>query len=307
MSFFLWNSLPDETLLALAATSELEKPAVIEAQVRRMLSDPKAERFAIEFAGQWLGLRKVGAMLPDPKLYPDYDSVLEAAMRRESEELFRHILVNNRPVTEFLNPGYAMLNERLARHYGIEGVVGRDFRQVALKPGNSRGGLLGHASMLTITSNGTRTSPVVRGIWLLENLLDSPPPPPPPNVEPLEPDVRGAKTIREMLAKHRETEGCAGCHARIDPWGFSLEHFDAIGAWREVYTTKVPAADPKAKAETVTKPIDAGADWWTATPSTVSPACATRSWHVRTGSPTPSQPSCSLMPLVIRPRFARSC
>ncbi len=235
LSYFLWNSMPDEELMRLAETSQLGQPKVTAEQVRRMIADPKSDRFVEDFTGQWLGLRRVGAMPPDPDLYAEYDYALEVAMRDESESLFREILRNNEPITAFLAPNYAMLNERLAQHYGIDGVTGREIRRVTLPPNSPRGGLLGHASILTITSNGTTTSPVVRGVWVLENLLDSPPPPPPPDVEPIEPDIRGATTIREMLAKHRDIATCQECHRRIDPWGFGLENFDAIGAWREQY------------------------------------------------------------------------
>ncbi len=235
LSYFLWNSMPDDELTSLASTGELLDKPVLREQVRRMLANPKSERFVIDFTGQWLGLRHVGDMLPDPKLYPDYDPALELAMRQESESLFSEILHKNLPVTDFLDPGYAMLNERLAEHYEIEGVHGNQFRRVELPASHPRGGLLGHASMLTTTSNGTRTSPVVRGVWILENLFDSPPSPPPPDVEPIEPDVRGATTIREMLAKHRDVATCNECHRRIDPWGFGLENFNAVGAWRTHY------------------------------------------------------------------------
>ncbi len=235
LSYFLWNTMPDDELLGLAASGELLRRDVLAAQVKRMIADEKSEGFVVDFTGQWLGLRRVGAMLPDPALYPQYDAALEVSMRAESESLFREILRRNRPVTDFLAPGYAMLNERLARHYGIPGVQGPEIRRVSLPADSPRGGLLGHASMLTITSNGTRTSPVVRGVWVLENLLDSPPAPPPPDVEPIEPDIRGATTIREMLDKHRDLATCNECHRRIDPWGFGLENFNAIGAWRERY------------------------------------------------------------------------
>lgn len=235
LSYFLWNTLPDDELRALAATGDLLREDVLRGQVARMIADPRSDGFVIDFAGQWLGLRRVGAMMPDPKLYPEYDSELERAIRQESEALFRHLLTNNSKITDFIDPGYAMLNERLARHYGVDDVSGPEFRKVVLPEGHPRGGLLGHASMLTTTSNGTRTSPVIRGVWILENLLHSPPPPPPADVEPIEPDTRGASSIREMLAKHRDVDSCRECHRRIDPWGFGLENFNAVGAWREHY------------------------------------------------------------------------
>lgn len=257
LSYFLWNSMPDDMLLALAATGELLQPATVEAQVRRLLADPKSARFVGDFTAQWLGLKRVGAMLPDPKLFPSYDKTLEVSMRRETEEFFAEILRENLPVRTFLEADFAMLNARLARHYGIPGVAGDALRRVELPPGSPRGGLLAQASMLTITSNGSRTSPVVRGVWVLENLLDSPPSPPPPNIEPLEPDVRGATTIREMLAKHRKVETCNDCHRRIDPYGFALENFDAIGAWRTGYADARPAAGKGAPAVAPERPIDA--------------------------------------------------
>ncbi len=235
LSFFLWNSLPDEKLLQLARDEKLDDPEIIEQQVKRMLVDPRHERFVADFTGQWLQLRRVGAMLPDPALFPMYDFSLETSMRRETESLFQHVVSENRPISDLVQPDYAMLNQRLAEHYGIDGVEGDEIRKVDLPAGHLRGGILGHASFLTITSNGTVTSPIVRGIWVLENLLDSPPPPPPPDVPTVEPDVRGASTIREILAKHRDIETCNQCHRRIDPWGFGLENFNPVGKWRERY------------------------------------------------------------------------
>jgi len=240
LSYFLWNSMPDETLAALAESGELLEPGVVTAQVRRLLGDPKSMRFVKDFTAQWLGLKHVGAMLPDPKLYPDYDPILEASMREESEQFFAAVLRDNLSETTFLDADFTMLNERLAKHYGIPGVTGKDMRRVPLPADSPRGGLLGQASILTITSNGTRTSPVVRGVWVLENILHRPPSPPPPDVEPIEPDVRGAHTIREMLEKHREVATCYECHRRIDAWGFAMENFDAVGAWRDHYRKQKP-------------------------------------------------------------------
>ena len=235
LSFFLWNSLPDDALLKAADKGHLKDPKLMAEQVKRMIDDPRSEHFVTDFAGQWLGLRKVGAMMPDPKLFPNYETSLETSMRQETEAFFGHIVRENRPVKELITPGYAMINERLADHYGIKGVKGNEIRKVKLSKRHPRGGLLGHASILTITSNGTSTSPVVRGVWVLENLLDSPPSPPPPDTPAIEPDVRGATTIREILAKHRTVETCNQCHRRIDPWGFGLENFDPIGQWRTRY------------------------------------------------------------------------
>ncbi len=240
LSYFLWNSMPDEALLRLASNGQLLEPQVIRKQAHRMLKDPRSERFVEDFTGQWLGLKKIELMKPDPKLYEDYDPLLESLMRRESETFFASMLDDNLPVTSFLDSDFVTINDRLARHYGIEGVKGTEFRKVALDEKSPRGGLLGQASILKLTSNGTRTSPVVRGVWILENILGDPPSPAPADVEPIEPDVRGSKTIFEMLSKHREVEACADCHRSIDPWGFGLEQFDAVGSYRERYRNKQP-------------------------------------------------------------------
>lgn len=238
LSYFLWNSMPDRELLKLAEKGQLLKPKTIRKQVMRMLADEKAERFALDFTGQWLGLKDIELMRPDPKLYKEYDPLLESLMRQESEQFFIQVLNKNLPVASFLDSEFVMINERLSKHYEIDGVKGDRFRRVTLEKDSKRGGLLGQASILKLTSNGTRTSPVVRGVWILENILGDPPSPPPADVEPIEPDVRGAKTIYEMLSKHREVETCADCHQSIDPWGFGLEHFDAIGAYRKNYRNK---------------------------------------------------------------------
>jgi len=240
LSYFLWNSMPDEELLRLAKNDQLLNPKVIRKQVLRMLNDPKANRLVVDFTAQWLGLKNIELMKPDPKLYKDYDPLLEKLMRQESETFFNHVLTKNLPVRTFLDSEFVMLNDRLATHYGIDGIKGDQFRKVRLPKDSPRGGLLGQASILKLTSNGTRTSPVVRGVWILENLLGDPPAPPPADVEPIEPDVRGTKTIPEMLARHREVETCNDCHQKIDPWGFGLEHFDAIGAFRTLYRNRQP-------------------------------------------------------------------
>jgi hypothetical protein len=240
LSYFLWNSMPDDELLELAEHGQLERPEVLEAQARRMLADGKAHRFVTDFTGQWLGLNHIELMRPDPKLYGDYDPLLESLMREESEKFFELVLQENLPLRNFLDSDFVVINERLANHYKIDGVAGNAFRKVALTAGSTRGGLLGQASVLKLTSNGTRTSPVVRGVWILENILGDPPSPPPADVEPIEPDVRGTKTIPEMLAKHRDVESCRDCHQSIDPWGFGLEHFDAVGAFREEYRNGQP-------------------------------------------------------------------
>ena len=240
LSYFLWNSMPDEELLRLAGKGQLLNPRVIRKQVLHMLADEKAQRFVHDFTSQWLGLKDIELMKPDPKLYEDYDPLLESLMRQESEEFFKRVLKRNLPVTNFLDSDFVMINERLANHYGINGIKGDKFRRVKLSKDNPRGGLLGQAGILKITSNGTRTSPVIRGVWILENILGDPPSPPPADVEPIEPDVRGSTTIPEMLAKHREVETCNDCHQSIDPWGLGLEHFDAIGAFRTQYRNKQP-------------------------------------------------------------------
>ena len=240
LSYFLWNSMPDDELLELAKSGELQRPEVLEAQARRMLADEKAHRFVTDFAGQWLGLNHIELMQPDPKLYGDYDPLLESLMREESERFFELVLQENLPLRSFLDSEFVVINERLANHYGIDGVTGNEFRKVSISADSPRGGLLGQASVLKLTSNGTRTSPVVRGVWVLENILGDPPSPPPADVEPIEPDVRGTTTIPQMLAKHRDVETCRDCHQSIDPWGFGLEHFDAVGAFRAEYTNGQP-------------------------------------------------------------------
>lgn len=235
LSYFLWNSMPDNELLQLAESGKLSNPKVIRKQVTRMLADEKSHRFVTDFTAQWLGLKNIELMKPDPKLYPSYDPLLENLMQQESEQFFEHVLQKNLPIHTFIDSDFVMINDRLALHYGIEGVKGDHFRKVKLDKTSPRGGLLGQASILKLTSNGTRTSPVIRGVWVLENLLGDPPSPAPADVEPIEPDVRGATTIPEMLAKHRSVETCNDCHQGIDPWGLALEYFDAVGAFRDLY------------------------------------------------------------------------
>ncbi|HEY6169692.1 MAG TPA: DUF1592 domain-containing protein [Verrucomicrobiae bacterium] len=232
LSYFLWSSLPDEELSAEAANGTLRKN--IDTQVRRMLKDPKAEALVENFAGQWLQLRNLKLMAPDPKEFPRFDEKLRAAMERESEMYFEHIMREDRNILEFLDSDYTFVNARLARHYGIEGVDGDEFVRVKL-PDSRRGGVLTHASVLALTSNPTRTSPVKRGKWVLENLLGTPPPPPPPEVPDLDKPGNGkvlTGTLRKRMEQHREDPNCATCHARMDPIGFGLENFDGIGAWR---------------------------------------------------------------------------
>jgi hypothetical protein len=235
LSYFLWSTLPDEELLKAAEKGELSRPAALRAQVERMLKSPRAHRFTENFVGQWLDLRKIDATIPDPQLYGDFDGTLLWAMPRETHLFFEEVLRDDRSLLEFVDSDWTMLNERLAKHYGIAGVTGNELRKVKLPPGSHRGGVLTHASVLKVTADGTRTSPVLRGKWVLERILGKPPAPPPPDVPSLEPDIRGATTIRQQLDKHRTLPACATCHVHIDPPGFALENFDPIGGWRDYY------------------------------------------------------------------------
>lgn len=237
LSYFLWSSPPDETLLQLAAAGELRSS--LSAQVTRMLADPKADRFVKHFVRRWLDLDNIGEMPPSEDFLVYYRDNLEAAMRAETETFFRHVLDENLSLREFLYADYSFLNRELALHYGIEGIQGNELKQVSLH-GSQRGGLMGQGAFLTASANGVDTSPVVRGIYVLEKLLGYTPSPPPPDVPTIEPDIRGAVTIREQLEKHRESATCAECHRKIDPLGFALENFDAIGAWRDKYDGKTP-------------------------------------------------------------------
>ncbi|MDA1093132.1 MAG: DUF1592 domain-containing protein [Acidobacteria bacterium] len=234
LSFFLWSSLPDDELLELATEGTLSQPDVLEQQVRRMLADDRSRTLLTNFVGQWLHLRNLESATPDMRLFPDFDDNLRQAMRRETELFLEQVIRENRSVLDLLSADYTYLNERLARHYGIRHVYGSWFRRVPLDEESRRGGLLRQGSILTVTSYSTRTSPVIRGHWVLENLLGVPPPPPPPNVPPLEEKtVDGSLSVRERLMEHRANPPCSGCHSLMDPVGFSLENFDAIGRWRD--------------------------------------------------------------------------
>ncbi len=262
MSYFLWRSTPDDELLKAAADGRLLDPAKRRAQAERMLADAKAKRFVTDFTGQWLRVREVGLMKANADLYPEYDAELEAAMRAETEhfiaEMFRHDL----PLVNLIDSDWAMLNQRLAKHYGIEGVIGPEFRRVSLdKSKTVRGGLLTQASIHAVTSNGSTTSPVSRGTWMLEKFLGTPAPAPPPDVPVIEPDIRGATTIKEQLAKHRTIASCNSCHRKIDPHGFALENFDVIGGWRSKYRALVEAR-PGARAKLSDGPLVDSADEW---------------------------------------------
>ncbi len=237
LSYFLWNSAPDAELRALAARGRLHRPDVLRAQTNRMIDDPRSGRFVSAFLAYWLQLRRIGVNSPDPDMYPDYylDDLLTESAQDETQSFFAELLRLDLPARNIVDSDFAMLNERLASHYGIPGVEGVGIRRVPLPETCVRGGLMTQASVLKVTANGTTTSPVLRGAWIMERILGRPPPPPPPNVPSIEPDTRGATTIREILAKHRSQESCATCHAKIDPAGFALENFDVMGGWRERY------------------------------------------------------------------------
>jgi hypothetical protein len=232
LSFFLWSSIPDDELRSLAGRGRLREPAVLDAQVHRMLSDSRAQSLVANFAGQWLQLRNLRSSLPDKEAFPDFDDNLRQSFQRETELFVDSIMREDRSVLDLLTADYTFVNERLAKHYGIPGVYGSHFRRVTLVD-EARRGLLGQGSVLTITSHGNRTSPVVRGKWVLDNLLGTPPPPPPPNVPPLD-DGEGVapKAMRERMEQHRRSPACANCHKIMDPIGLALENFDAVGAWR---------------------------------------------------------------------------
>ncbi|MCA9193225.1 MAG: DUF1592 domain-containing protein [Planctomycetales bacterium] len=235
LSYFLWSTMPDEMLLSLASRSELHKPEVLHAQVERMLQDPKARAFTEHFTDQWLSLRDIDATTPDKLLYPEFEELLQWSSLHETRLFFNELLQENLSVQNFIDSDFAMLNGRLAEHYGIPDVYGVEFRKVALLPEYHRGGVMTQASVLKVTANGSNTSPVLRGVWVLDRILGQPVPAPPPNVPAVEPDIRGASTIREQLVKHRATENCNSCHSRIDPLGFALENYDVIGGWRDRY------------------------------------------------------------------------
>jgi hypothetical protein len=238
LSFFLWSSVPDERLLELAESKQLTRPAILDREVRRMLADPRATSALVDgFAAQWLNLRRLGEVVVDPDRYPTYDESLLQAFEQETELFIASTLREDRSVVDLLNSNYTFVNERLARHYGIPGIYGSRFRRVPLPNLERRGGILAHGSILATTSYPDRTSPVLRGKFLLNNILGQPAPPPPAGVDTnlaeVKPNVQ-PPTIRERLAQHRTNPGCASCHSVIDPLGFALEQFDAIGAWRSV-------------------------------------------------------------------------
>ncbi len=273
LSYFLWSSMPDEELLQLAEREALtgkgatghqppgasprfsdsqpvasarrliSPSATLREQVERMLRDPKAKAFTENFAGQWLSLRAIDSTMPERMLYPEYDDILKVSMVKETLLFFDEVLKNDLSLTNFVASDFSMLNARLAKHYGIPDVEGLDFRKVSLPPESHRGGVMTMAAVLKVTANGTTTSPILRGAWVLDRILGTPPPKPTVDVEAVEPDIRGATTIRNQLAKHRQNAECASCHVKIDPPGFALENFDVIGGWRDHYR-KINEGEP---------------------------------------------------------------
>jgi hypothetical protein len=235
LSFFLWSSIPDDELLDVAVRGELHQPTVLAHQTRRMLADPRSHALVINFAGQWLHLRNLESITPDGRLFPDFDDNLRQAFRRETEFHVVEAIREDRSVLDLLKSDHTWLNERLAKHYGIPHVYGSRWRRIALEPGSERGGLLRQGSILSVTSYATRTSPVIRGKWILENLLGTPPPPPLPDVPALDDNkvVSAALPVRTRLMQHRADAVCASCHNMMDPIGFALENFDAVGRWRQ--------------------------------------------------------------------------
>lgn len=243
LSFFLWTGVPDEKLCQLADAGKLTESKILSKQVDRMLNDPRFDRFIENFLGQWLDLRQLNFTSPDSDLYPEHDPVLQWSLKEETHQFFHHLIDNNLSASNIIESDFAMLNSRLAEHYGIQGVDDMSFRKVKLSDESVRGGVLTQGSILKVTANGTTTSPVVRGTWVLERIMGTPANPPPPGIPAIEPDIRGATTVRQQLEKHRNVESCAVCHIKIDPPGVALENFDVIGGWRETYR----ALDPKKK------------------------------------------------------------
>jgi hypothetical protein len=235
LSYFLTGSTPDAELSQLADAGKLQQPAVLRGQVERLLAGERGRQFVVDFAAQWLDLELIDFTEPDTKLFPDFDAIVQNSMVNETHTYLETMLRRNQSVTQLVKSDYTFLNSRLARFYDIDGVTGDALQQIALRPENHRGGVLTQGAILKVTANGSNTSPVVRGVWVSERLMGVPIPPPPDNVPAIEPDIRGATSVREQLAKHRSQDTCASCHVKIDPPGFALENFDPAGRWREKY------------------------------------------------------------------------
>ena len=235
LSYFLWSTMPDEELLEHARKGRLTKPAVLRAQVERMLNDPMAEAFVRNFSDSWLELRDIAFTTPDAKLYPEFDNILLHSMLDETRAFLQQMIDENLSVTNVIDSDFTMLNERMAKHYGMDFGTRTGLWKVPLNPEHHRGGIITQASVLKVTANGTTTSPIIRGVWLMERILGQHIPPPPDQVPAIEPDIRGVASIRDQLDKHRSTESCMACHKKIDPPGFALENYDVIGGWREHY------------------------------------------------------------------------
>jgi len=246
LSYWLWNGPPDAQLLA----ADLQNPAVLHRELERLLADPRSERFIEDFTNQWLELRRLDETTPDPQLYPEYRFLFYEGMAAETRAFLRELITENLPITALLKPGFALLTQRLAEHYGIAGVTGVEVRKVPLPAESLRGGLLGQAAIHKLTANGTTTSPVTRGVWVMDRILNDPAPPPPPGISAVDPDTRGTTTVREQLDKHRADTSCAACHAKIDPAGFALEAFDPIGGLRDRYRSNGQGDEPPEKGQT---------------------------------------------------------
>jgi hypothetical protein len=250
LSYWLWNGPPDEALIAKARDGSLKRSEVLHAEVERLLADKRSDRFIEDFTNQWLELSRLDETTPDPQLYPEYRFLLHEGMAAETRGFLRELIADDLPITDLLKPGFAMLTQRLAEHYGIPGVAGVEVRKVPLPAESPRGGLLGQAAIHKLTANGTTTSPVKRGVWVMDRLFNDPAPPPPPGISAVDPDTRGATTVREQLDKHRNNGNCAACHAKIDPAGFALEAFDPIGGLRDRYRSNDKGDEPPEKGKT---------------------------------------------------------
>jgi hypothetical protein len=246
LSYWLWNGPPDAELLA----ADLQNPVVLRNQADRLLADKRSERFIEDFTNQWLELSRLDETTPDPQLYPEYRFLLHEGMAAETRAFVRELIQNDLPITALLKPGFAMVTQRLAEHYGIKDVHGVGPSKVPLPPESLRGGLLGHAAIHKLTANGTTTSPVKRGVWVMDRVLNDPAPPPPPGVSAVDPDTRGTTTVREQFEKHRADANCAACHAKIDPAGFALEAFDPIGGLRDRYRSNGEGDEPPERGKT---------------------------------------------------------